>query len=122
MEELSNGFVSVNVLRNVLEAGARLKFEGHKMLLLFRQEMATAALNAETTPKKNEHTCDLPIFILGLAAPHANARQFRQSGSCDFYCSRGLCVSSGQSNNAKEDVPDVTHTQVDNVFAIEEMR
>lgn len=112
----------MNVPKNVLEAGARLKFEGHKMLLLFRQKMATAALNAETTPKKNEHTCDLPKFILGMAAPHANAKQFRQSGSCDFYCRCGLCVSSGLSDNAKEHFQSTTHTQIDKVFAIEDMR
>ena len=63
LEELDGGSVSVNALRNVLEAGARVMFEGHTMLLLFKQKTAKATLNAETTPKRNEHTCDLPKFI-----------------------------------------------------------
>lgn len=56
-------FKAPAAVRNVLGKRVRCKFEGHTKLLLFKQKMATAALNAETTPNRKEHTCDLPTAM-----------------------------------------------------------
>lgn len=64
VEELGGVVFRVpTALRNVLGAGVRFKFEGRTKLLLLKQNMATAALNAETTPNRKEHTCDLPTAM-----------------------------------------------------------
>ena len=56
-------FKAPAALRKVLGARVWCKVEGHTKVLLFKQNMATAALNAETAPNRKEHTCDLPTAM-----------------------------------------------------------